>query len=110
MRSLALLSQYATRITGAEISSRSYIAIDAESGTVFAAFPDNSGNVRVAATGLAPDDDAAFVEIGRCPESPIVNFDFLADLQVACLCLRNGDIIHFSKEKFEQGEEAVCFI
>lgn len=109
MRSLQLLGSTSTQVTHSGIEGNAYITTDPESFTVFVAFEDDNAQIRVAATNLAPGDPAAFVEIGRCPASPIVSFTYLADLQVACLCTLNGDIIHFSKERFENGDEAVCY-
>ncbi|KAI9478143.1 MAG: IKI3 family-domain-containing protein [Benjaminiella poitrasii] len=110
MRSLELLGQRSTKITSATIEGRSFIATDPESLTVYAAFVDLNDQIRVAANNLAPDDPNAFVEIGRCPGSTIVNFTYIADLQVICLCTWTGDIILFSKERFEKGEEAMELI
>jgi len=108
MRSLELLGQRSSKVTSSEIQARSFIATDPESLTVYVAFEDEQAHIRVAATNLAPGDPNAFVELGRCPASAIVNFTFLADLQVVCLCTYNGDIMLFSKERFENGDEAVC--
>jgi elongator complex protein 1 len=107
MRSLELLGQRSAKVTSSEIKGRSFIATDPESLTVYIAFEDVNSQVRVAATNLAPGDPTAFVELGRCPASAIVSFTFLADLQVVCLCTYNGDIMLFSKERFEKGDEAV---
>jgi elongator complex protein 1 len=109
MRNLELLGHRSSKVTSSGIEGRSFIATDPESLTVYVAFEDDNGQVRVAATDLAPGDPTAFVEIGRCLASAIVSFTFLADLQVACLCTYNGDIMLFSKERFEKGEEAVCY-
>lgn len=108
MRSLELLGQRSSKVTSSEIQARSFIATDPESLTVYVAFEDEQSHIRVAATNLAPGDPNAFVELGRCPASAIVSFTFLADLQVVCLCTYNGDIMLFSKERFENGDEAVC--
>lgn len=108
MRNLELLGHKTSKVTSSDIEGRSFITTDPESLTVFVAFEDTNGQIRVAATDLAPGDPSAFVEIGRSTSSGIVNFTFLADLQVACLCTFNGDIMLFSKERFEKGEEAVC--
>ncbi|KAL7317602.1 putative elongator complex protein 1 [Mucor circinelloides] len=107
MRSLELLGQRSSKVTSSEIQARSYIATDPESLTVYVAFEDEQSHIRVAATNLAPGDPNAFVELGRCPASAIVSFTFLADLQVVCLCTYNGDIMLFSKERFENGDEAM---
>lgn len=107
MRNLELLGHRSSKVTSSNIKGRSFIATDPESLTVYAAFQDDNGQVRIAATDLAPGDTSAFVELGRCPGSAIVSFTFLADLQVACLCTFDGDIMLFSKERFEKGEEAV---
>ncbi|KAI7903384.1 IKI3 family-domain-containing protein [Cokeromyces recurvatus] len=110
MRSLELLGQRTAKVTSSTIDGRSFIAFDPESSTVYAAFVDLNDQIRVAANNLAPNDPNAFVEIDRCPGSNIVNFTFIADQQVACLCTWSGDIIHFSKERFEKGEEAMEII
>lgn len=107
MRNLELLGHTSCKVTSAGIEGASFITTDPESLTVYVAFEDVDSQIRVAATGLAPGDSAAFVEIGRCFASTIVSFTFLADLQVVCLCTINGDIMLFSKERFEKGEEAV---
>lgn len=107
MRSLELLGQRSTKVTSSDIKGRAFITTDPESLTVYVAFEDVNSQVRVAATNLAPGDPTAFVELGRCAGSAIVSFTFLADLQVACLCTYNGDIMLFSKERFEKGDEAV---
>ncbi|CEP14860.1 hypothetical protein [Parasitella parasitica] len=107
MRSLELLGQRSSKITNSDIKTRSFIATDPESLTVYVAFSDEQSHIRVAATNLAPGDPNIFIEIGRCPLSVIVSFTFLADLQVVCLCTLNGDIMLFSKERFENGEETM---
>ncbi|RCI05914.1 hypothetical protein CU098_013034 [Rhizopus stolonifer] len=107
MRSLELLGQTSSKVTSADIEGRSLITTDPESLTVYVAFQDLNDQIRVAATDLAPGDPTAFVEIGRCPGTSIVSFTFLADQKVACLCTYNGDIILFSKERFENGQEAM---
>ncbi|KAG2231182.1 IKI3 family-domain-containing protein [Thamnidium elegans] len=110
MRNLELLGHKTSKVTSSDIEGRSFITTDPESLTVYVAFEDTNGQIRVAATDLAPGDPSAFVEIGRSTSSGIVNFTFLADLQVACLCTFNGDIMLFSKERFEKGEEAMEII
>lgn len=110
MRNLELLGHNSFKVTSSEIQRQSFIAIDPESSTTYVAFEDDNNNIRVAATDLAPGDTTAFVEIGRCPASPIVCFTFLSDLEVVCLCTHNGDIMLFSKERFEKGEEAVMIL
>lgn len=110
MRNLELLGHSSSKVTSSGIEGRSFIATDPESLTVYVAFEDDNGQIRVAATDLAPGDPSAFVEIARCSSSAIVNFTFLSDLQVACLCTFSGDIMLFSKERFEKGEEAVSFV
>ena len=108
MRNLQLLGHNSSKVTTVGIEGRSFITTDPESLTVYVAYEDDNNQIRVAATHLAPGDTSAFVELGRCSASPIVNFTFLSDLQVVCLCTMNGDIMLFSKERFEKGEEAVC--
>ncbi|KAI8643421.1 IKI3 family-domain-containing protein [Parasitella parasitica] len=107
MRSLELLGQRSSKITNSDIKARSFIATDPESLTVYVAFPDEQSHIRVAATNLAPGDPNVFVEIGRCSSADIVSFTFLADLKVVCLCTLHGDIMLFSKERFENGQEAM---
>ncbi|KAI8385764.1 IKI3 family-domain-containing protein [Blakeslea trispora] len=107
MRSLELLGHRSSKITSSNIEGRSFITTDPESLTVYVAFQDDNGQIRIAATDLAPGDPSAFVEIGRCPGTSIVDFTFLADQKVACLCTFDGDIILFNKERFENGEEAM---
>ncbi|KAI7891979.1 IKI3 family-domain-containing protein [Mucor mucedo] len=107
MRNLELLGHTSSKVTSSGIEGNSFITTDPESLTIYVAFEDVNSQIRVAATGLAPGDSSAFVEVGRCPASTIVSFTFLADLQVVCLCTINGDIMLFSKERFEKGEEAM---
>ncbi|CDH60280.1 pol ii transcription elongation factor [Lichtheimia corymbifera JMRC:FSU:9682] len=115
MRSLQLLAQTSARIAGINPRSRAFIANNPEDNTTFVAFEDStSSNIRVLLNGIAPDDALAFVELARVPivdqqfkGKAIVGFTYLADQQVACLAARNGDIMLFSKERFDNGEEAL---
>ena len=118
MRSLQLLAHSSARIAGINPRSRAFIANNPEDNTTFVAFEDStSSNIRVLLNGIAPDDALAFVELARVPIADqqfqgkaIVGFTYLADQQVACLAARNGDIMLFSKERFDNGEEAVSAI
>lgn len=115
MRSLQLLAHSSARIAGINPRSRTFIANNPEDNTTFVAFEDSTcSNIRVLLNGVTPDDPLAFVELARVPivdqqykGKAIVGFTYLADQQVACLAARNGDIMLFSKERFDNGEEAV---
>ncbi|KAJ8653293.1 hypothetical protein O0I10_011043 [Lichtheimia ornata] len=115
MRSLQLLAHSSARIPGINPRSRAFIANNPEDNTTFVAFEDStSSNIRVLLNGIAPDDALSFVELARVPivdqqfkGKAIVGFTYLADQQVACLAARNGDIMLFSKERFDNGEEAL---
>ncbi|KAI8991763.1 IKI3 family-domain-containing protein [Mycotypha africana] len=107
MRSLGILEQKLSTVTNSEIQGHAFIAPDPESSTVYVAFVDSDSQVRVAASGLIPGEPSAFAEIGRCHGSAIVNFTYIADLQVVCLATIEGDIVHFSKERFESEAEAM---
>lgn len=114
MRSLALLTHACTTIAPSPWGSRAKIACNPETGTVFVAYEDTTAIVHVAASGLAPDDPFAFVEIGQFPiettphdEDQLVDFTFLSDQQVACLSTRAGEIVLISLEKYQNGDEPV---
>ncbi|KAI8144910.1 IKI3 family-domain-containing protein [Fennellomyces sp. T-0311] len=114
MRSLELLAHESARIGTVDSGSRSFIASDPENNVVYVAFEDTSSCIRISVNGIAPDDPSVFVELARIPVekqqpnvSNIVGFTYLSDQQVACLAARNGDIMLISKERFDNGEEAV---
>ncbi|KAI9277147.1 IKI3 family-domain-containing protein [Phascolomyces articulosus] len=114
MRSLELLAHESARIGPVNAGSRSFLASDPENNVVYTAYEDNASCIRISVNGIAPDDPSTFVELARIPvekqqpeQSSIVGFTFLADQQVACLASRNGDIILISKERFDNGDEAV---
>ena len=117
MRSLELLAHESARIGAVDNRSRSFLASDPENNVVYAAFEDNTSCIRISVNGITPDDPSTFVELARIPvekqqqsevfSSSIVGFTFLSDQQVACLATRNGDIILVSKERFDNGDEAV---
>ncbi|KAI9311999.1 IKI3 family-domain-containing protein [Dichotomocladium elegans] len=114
MRSLQLLVHQSSTICSVDRPSRTFIANDPENNTTYVAFEDDASNLRVLLNGITPGDDLAFVELCRVPISDpqysgnfIVDFTYLADQQVACLAARNGDIMLFSKERFDNGEEAL---
>ncbi|KAF7721259.1 hypothetical protein EC973_004986 [Apophysomyces ossiformis] len=110
MRSLQLLNHCCAQAAGSPLNSRSFIANDPENSVVYVALQDNLSVVRV----LANEESRGFIEIAQFPVETapngacsIVDFTYLSDLQVACLGMRNGDIILISKERFEKGEEAM---
>ncbi|KAI7853743.1 IKI3 family-domain-containing protein [Circinella umbellata] len=117
MRSLELLAHESARIGTVDSRSRSFLASDPENNVVYTAFEDNASCIRISVNGVTPDDPSTFVEIARIPvekqqssetfSSSIVGFTFLSDQQVACLATRNGDIILVSKERFDNGDEAI---
>lgn len=106
MRNLELLGHKSFKVDGARIETPAFIANDPETSTTYIAY-ENEGSVFVAANNLSMASTADFGVIGRIKASPIVSFTYLSELEVACLCTYDGDIWQFSKERFENSEEAV---
>lgn len=114
MRSLVGLSHWGSPISGSQPRSRVFIANDYENQVLFTAFEDDRQNVRVFACDVSSEGDKTFLELCRIPidahdgkTSPIVNMTYIAELRTLCMALRNGDITLISKERFDNGQEAV---
>ncbi|KAI8978613.1 IKI3 family-domain-containing protein [Pilobolus umbonatus] len=117
MRNLELLGHRVSNLTSHHIKGHSLVTTDPESFTTYVAYEDTHSNIRVVADHSVPGDDSVFVEIARCPSmkisdhvSSILSLDYIADLQVVCLCTVHGDIMLLSKDRFEKGEETVEII
>lgn len=107
MRSLQHIGHKSYGLGGQENYSKSYIANDPDSKSVFVALQDEqNNNIRVMIATV--ESNFEFVEMARVNSSgPIISFTYLCDSQAICMGTKNGDIMLLHKEKFEAGEEVV---
>ncbi|KAI8344065.1 IKI3 family-domain-containing protein [Chlamydoabsidia padenii] len=105
MRSLQLIGQASSRISGPTSHKRSFITNDPESNTTYVALEDEQTVVRIMTA--ATDQDSGFVQMAVTPNPSggIISFTYLSDIQAICLGTRNGDIILFHKERFDKGDD-----